>query len=248
MIGNAHFYHRSINKLVVSFGNLFKDIDIIRFAKDGTPKEKFKVPLSYAQKEKYITRITSDPNLTKSVLTVVPRMSFVITTIAYDETRKQISTLKNYNKTSNTGIISQYVPVPYNFGFNVSLFVRNIEDATQVLEQILPFFTPDYTLTIDFINSIGRTYDIPVILNSVTSSTEYEGNFDDTRIITWELEFTVKGYIWPPINESGIIKKIDVNFIDINSNNKIVNIDITPDPLDATPDSNYGFTTIITET
>jgi|APFre7841882654_1041346.scaffolds.fasta_scaffold17106_4 hypothetical protein len=247
MIGNSHFYYRSINKLVVSFGNLFNDIDIVRFTKDGTPKEKFKVPLSYAQKEKYITRITSDANLTKSVMTVVPRMSFVIDTIAYDETRKQITTLKNYNKTSSTNIDSQYVPVPYNFGFNVSLFTRNIEDATQVLEQILPFFTPDYTMTIDFMNSIGRTYDVPVILNSVTSSTEYEGTMDNTRIITWELEFTAKSYIWPPINDAGIIKQIDVNLRNYENSNTIVNIDITPNPSDAKPEDNYGYTTVITE-
>ena len=247
MIGNIPFYHRSLNKLVVSFGNLFNDIDIIRFAKDGTQYEKFKVPLSYAQKEKYITRITSYPNLTKAVQIVVPRLSFVINSIVYDPTRKQVTTLKNYNQLSSSKINSQYVPVPFNFGFNVSLFTRNIEDATQVLEQILPFFTPDYTMTIDFINSIGRTYDVPVILDSVTSSTEYEGTMDNTRIITWELEFTAKSYIWPPVNESGLIKQIDVNLRDLDNSNTIVNIDITPNPNTATPNSVYSYNTIITE-
>ena len=247
MIGNAHFYHRSINKLVVSFGNLFNDISIVRFAKDGTPKENFRVPLSYAQKEKYIQRITSDPNLTKNLLTIVPRMSFTITSIAYDESRKQITTLRNYNQVSSSLIDSQYVPVPFNFGFNVSLFVRNIEDATQVLEQILPFFTPDYTLTIDFISDIGRTYDVPIILNTVVPGIEYEGSMDSTRIVTWELDFTAKSYIWPPINKSGFIRQVDVNLNDFETGNNIVNIDITPNPIDATPEDNYGFTTIITE-
>lgn len=245
MLGNAHFYHKSIQKLIVSFGTLFNDIDIIRYTNNDVPKEKFKVPLSYGQKEKYIRRITSDPNLTKSIMTVVPRMSFMLNGLSYDASRKQISTLKNYSQ--KEGINSQYVPVPFNFDFNLSIFVRNIEDGSQILEQILPFFTPDYTLTVDFINSMGKKYDIPIILNAVSSNIDFEGEMDNTRIIIWELNFTAKSYIWPPVKESGIIRVVDANIFNTNSTTKMVNIHTTPNPIDADPIDDFGYTELIIE-
>jgi hypothetical protein len=205
MLGNAHFYNRTIRKIVVAFGTLFNDIHLVRYNKAGTTAyEKFKVPLSYGAKEKYITRITSDPNLTKSVNVVVPRISFDLTGMSYDSGRKQVTTLRNFAANTSTGSINtQFVPVPYDFSFSLSIFVRNTEDGTQILEQILPFFTPDFTVTVDFVPSMDQKYDLPVILNSVNTSTDYEGDMMTTRLITWDLEFTVKAYIWPPVNSGG---------------------------------------------
>jgi hypothetical protein len=178
---------------------MFNEIYLQRYNKAGTVSyEKFKVPLSYGPKEKYLTRITSDPTLTKSVAAVVPRISFEMTSMTYDASRKQTTTLQNF-ATSATGLKSQYVPVPYDFSFSMSIYVRNTEDGTQIVEQILPFFAPDFTVTVDFIPEMGRTYDMPVILNSVNTTTEYEGDMLSTRLIIWDLEFTVKGYIWPPV-------------------------------------------------
>lgn len=208
MLGKDHFYNRTIRKVVVAFGTIFNDIYLQRYSKDGnTAYEKFKVPLSYGAKEKYITRITSDPNLTKSVNTLVPRISFELTGFNYDSSRKQISSLRNFAKDSTTGALAaQYVPVPYDFTFSLSIYVRNTEDGTQIIEQILPFFTPDFSVTVDFIPDMNQKYDIPIILNSVSTSTDYEGDMMTTRLITWDLEFTVKGYIWPAvINPSGLI-------------------------------------------
>lgn len=200
MLGNKHFYNRTIRKIVVAFGTMFNDIQLIRYTKDGlTAKEVTKVPLSYGAKEKYLTRITSDPTLTKSIATVVPRMSFDLVGMSYDTTRKQVSTLNNFAPKSSTGLKTQYIPIPYNFDFNLSIYVRNTEDGTQILEQILPFFTPDFTVTVDFINEMGRSHDLPVILNSVTPEVDYEGDFMNTRLIIWNLTFTVKGLIWPAI-------------------------------------------------
>ena len=153
MLGNTHFYNRTIRKIVVAFGTMFNDIQLVRYTKDGqTAKEVTKVPLSYGSKEKYLARITSDPNLTKSIATIVPRMSFDLVGMEYDSSRKQMSTLQNFAANNSTKFNSQYAQIHYNFDFTLSIYVRNTEDGTQILEQILPFFTPDFTVTIDFIN------------------------------------------------------------------------------------------------
>jgi hypothetical protein len=202
MLGNQHFYNRTIRKIVVAFGTLFNDIYLQRYNKAGTVSyEKFKVPLSYGSKEKYLTRITSEPDFTRSVNAVVPRISFEMTSISYDSGRKQVSTLQNFNNTES-GIKRQYLPVPYDFNFSMSIYVRNTEDGTQIVEQILPFFTPDFTVTVNFINEMGKKYDMPVILNSVNTTTDYEGDMMSTRLIIWDLEFTVKSFLWPPVKSN----------------------------------------------
>jgi hypothetical protein len=202
MLGQAHFYNRTIRKIVVAFGTIFNDIYLQRYNKSGsTTYEKFKVPLSYGAKEKYLTRITSDPSLRKSINTLVPRISFELTSITYDSSRKQITTLRNFNQTVST-VKSQYVPVPYDFNFSLSIYVRNTEDGTQIIEQILPFFSPDFTVSVNFISEMGKKYDMPIILNSVNTATDYEGEMMSTRLILWNLEFTAKSFIWPPVNSN----------------------------------------------
>ncbi len=266
MLGNEHFYNRTIRKVVVAFGTLFNDIDVIRFQKDGTPQLRMKVPLSYGAKEKYITRITSDPTLTKSINTLVPRMSFNLDSISYDLSRKQQTTLQNFSYTSAGGVKSQYAPIPYSFDFSMSIYVRHTEDGTQILEQILPFFTPDFTITVNFIDGMCQNYDMPIILNSVTNNTDYEGDMMTTRLILWDLNFTAKGYIWPPVKgDRGLIGQysdvggpsanggyggIYVNMYDkqeMDANSKLVTIQIQADPIDSNPDDEYGFTEVITE-
>jgi hypothetical protein len=208
MLGNEHFYNRTIRKIVVAFGTMFNDIHTVRYNKAGTIEyEKFKVPLNYGAKEKYLVRLASDPTLTKSIATTVPRISFEMTGMSYDVSRKLPSTLRNFAAETATTVKTQYVPVPYDFSFSLSIYVRNTEDGTQILEQILPFFTPDFNVTIDFIPSMGKKYDMPVILNSVNNQTEYEGDLMSTRLIIWDLEFTAKGYIWPPVLSGDVIRQ-----------------------------------------
>lgn len=221
MLGNAHFYNRTIRKIVVAFGTMFNDIYLVRYTKDGlTAKEKFKVPLNYGAKEKYITRITSDPTLTKSIATSVPRMSFEMTSMSYDSSRKQVSTLQNFGQGVDGGINKQYSPIPYNYEFTLSIYVRNTEDGTQILEQILPFFTPDYTVSVNFIKEMGKPYDLPILLNDVSTETSYEGDFMSTRLIIWTLTFTAKSYIFPPVKDvtGGIIYKANTNFLEDHTN------------------------------
>ena len=212
MLGNDHFYNRTIRKVVVAFGTMFNDIHVVRYNKAGTTSyEKFKVPLNYGAKEKYITRITTDPTLTKSIATSVPRISFDMTGMSYDTARKLPSTLRNFAANNATTVKTQFVPVPYDFTFSLSIYVRNTEDGTQILEQILPFFTPDFNVTINFIPAMGKKYDMPVILNSVNTTTEYEGDMTSTRLITWDLEFTAKGYIWPPVLSGDVIRQANTS-------------------------------------
>ena len=219
MLGNANFYNRTIRKIVVAFGTVFNDIYVVRYTKDGlTAKETFKVPLNWGAKEKYLTRLTSDPTLTKSIATTVPRISFEMTGMSYDSSRKLPTTVRNFSANNATTVNAQYVPVPYNFDFSLSIYVRNTEDGTQILEQILPFFTPDFSVTVDFIPLMDPKYDMPIILNSVSNETTYEGDMMETRMIIWNLEFTAKSHIWPPVKTGKIITTANTNlYIQPNS-------------------------------
>jgi hypothetical protein len=219
MLGNAPFYNRTIRKIVVAFGTVFNDIYLVRYTKDGlTAKETIKVPLNWGAKEKYVTRLTSDPTLTKSIATTLPRISFDMTGMSYDSSRKLPSTMRNFSANTATSIKSQFVSVPYNFDFSLSIYVRNTEDGTQILEQILPFFTPDFSVTVDFIPSMEPKYDMPIILNSVSNEVDYEGEMMTTRMIIWNLEFTAKGHIWPPVKTGKVITSSNTNiFIEPNS-------------------------------
>ena len=212
MLHNQPFYNRTIRKVVVAFGTIFNDIYLVRYTKDGaTAKERIKVPLSYGAKEKYLTRITSDPTMTKSIATTVPRISFELTTMTYDASRKRQTLMQNFAPNNTTSLKTQYNPVPYDYGFSMSIYVRNTEDGAEILEQILPFFTPDFNVTVNFIPSLDQKYDIPVILNSLSNQTEYEGDMMTTRLIIWNLEFTVKGYIWPAVVTAPLIRQANTN-------------------------------------
>ena len=244
MLGQQHFYNRTIRKVVVAFGTLFNDIQIVRYNTNGSPREIFKVPLSYGAKEKYMTRLTADPDLRKSIATTVPRISFEMTGMSYDSGRKQISTMRNFSANTSTSLNAQYVPVPYNFDFSLSIYTRNTEDGTQILEQILPFFTPDFTVTVDFIQPMNQKYDLPIILNSVTPTTDYEGDMMSTRLITWDLEFTAKGYIWPAVRTGKVIRQANTNIYQQENNttyNLVQSFVTVPNPIDAEPDDEFGF-------
>ncbi len=231
MLGNAQFYNRTIRKIVVAFGTVFNDIILQRYKSDGTTKQTvFKVPLSYGAKEKYLTRITADPSLTKAIQTIIPRISFEMVSMTYDTGRKLNTLTQNFAAESSTSVKTQYRPVPYNFDFNLSIYVRNTEDGTQILEQILPFFTPDFTVTVNFIPEMNQKYDMPIVLNSVNSTVDYEGDMMTTRMIMWDLQFTAKSYIWPPVKSGKYIRQANTNvFIDSESKNaQKVTTDLNP--------------------
>jgi len=219
------YYDRVIRKLVIGFGNLFDKITLVRYNADNTEAERFIVPIAYAAKELYVQRIEGDPNLDKKVQMTLPRMSFEMKGLSYDASRKQTTNLRNFNTGPGAVLISQYVPVPYNFDFDLNIYVRNIEDGTQLIEHILPFFTPDYTIKLNLIPEMGITKEVPIVLNTVNSEVTYQGNRDsDTRMVIWTLNFTVKGFIFgassPP---AGIIKTSITNiYNDISPEDEVI--------------------------
>jgi len=217
-------YNRVIRKLVVGFGNLFDNITLVRYNPDNSEAQRMLVPIVYAAKEMYVKRLEDDPNLDKKIQTTLPRMSFEMTGMTYDATRKQNTNIKNFASTSE-GIVSQYNPVPYNFDFNLYIYVRNIEDGTQIVEHIIPFFAPDYTIKLNLIPEMGIVKEVPIILNSANQEIEYGGDAHtvETRMIIWTLNFTVKGFIYGNISSTGLIKTSITNILNtISSTDNIV--------------------------
>lgn len=212
MFSSSHFYHRIIRKMVVAFGTLFNDIRLVRYNKAGTIEiERIIVPLQYAQKEKFYQRITQDPNLAKQVQLTLPRMSFELTNVTYDPLRKRNLFSESYSAESST-TVKALRTTPYDFEFTLNIYVRNVEDGTQIVEQILPYFNPDYTMTIDFLGLADQKTDIPFILQSVNQTVQDEGTgADPTRLITWSLVFVAKGYMYGPIVSREIIRKVTAN-------------------------------------
>ena len=212
----ATTYNRAIRKLVVGFGNLFNNITLVRYNPDETEQQRFVVPIAYAGKEKYAQRLAFDPDLDKKAAMSLPRMSYEMTGLDYDASRKQNTNFKTFAKTS-VGVKSQYNPVPYNFDFSLYIYVRNIEDGTQIIEHILPFFTPDYTIKLNLIPEMGIVKEIPILLNRATHEIEYEGDRDsDTRMVIWTLNFTVKGFIFGQTSSTGLITRSITNILSDN--------------------------------
>ena len=213
MLGNAHYYHQLTRKAVVLFGRLFDDISIIR-KNDQTSKEvsRFLVPIIYSPKEKMVTRIFSDPDLTRQLQAILPRMSFEITGISYDASRKQNNLLKSAKPIAGGSTASSaYMGVPYDITFQLNVYARNIDDGTQIVEQILPFFNPDFTVSASMIPDLGFAKDIPVILDSVTNNIEYEGNYDSVRYVYWTLTYTMKLHFYGPVTTPKIIRTVYAN-------------------------------------
>ncbi len=212
MLSNQHFYHRIIRRLVVSFGSLFNNIKLYRYTKDGaTEIERVTVPLSYATKEKFYTRITQDPTLGKELALTLPRMSFELTSIAYDPVRKMSSFNNLFSPGTNGNNVSTTPFAPYNFNFDLYIYVRNTEDGTQIVEQILPYFAPDYTVTADISTLVDVKTDIPIVLNSVSYDQNAIGEADSVRTLIWNLNFTMKGYLYGPVDTNAVIRKATAN-------------------------------------
>jgi len=200
----TYFYHQTSRKMVVAFGSLFNNIEVRRTDSSDAVTEVVKIPLSYGPKDKMLVRISQDPSLNPKVALTVPRMGFELTSMTYDGVRK-LNTMGRNVKKGTTGLKKQYNPVPYNWDFSLYVFVKNAEDGTQILEQILPFFTPDFTVTMTLISGMTVKMDIPLVLNSVTSEDSYEGDFATRRSIIWTLSFLMKGFLYPSVTDNAKI-------------------------------------------
>ena len=211
MLSNTHFYHRITRKMVVAFGTLFNNIRLVRYNKAGTTEiERINVPLQYSQKEKFYQRITQDPQLNSQVEIVLPRMSFDLNSITYDPLRKRSLFSEGYSASSST-TIKTVRATPYNFDFTLSIYVRNTEDGTQIIEQILPYFNPYYNVTIDLLGLSDQKVDVPFILNNISYDVDDLGGPTPLRMLIWNLTFTAKGYMFGPISNRNVIRKVTAN-------------------------------------
>ena len=198
MISRVPFYHGTTKKLVIAFGGLFGNIFCRTKDKTGSTQKIIKVPIAFAQKEKFIVRLQQDPGLAEDVQIVLPRLSFEITGLDYDSTRQMNKVHKIKGAIGERNIFS-YMPVPYNVSFTLYSFTRTTEDNLQIMEQILPYFTPDMNLSIKMLQTPVLTQDIPLILNSVNTDDQYDGGFEDRRYIITTYSFTMKAFYYGPI-------------------------------------------------
>jgi hypothetical protein len=195
MFGKS-FGHDSIRKYVVLFGTLFNDVWINRSA-EGEKIDSIKVPLTYAAKDKMLARVLGDPNVDKKVAIQLPRMSFELENMSYDSSRK-FSKVATVGRTADSAAHT-YSPTPYNLDFNLYIFVKNSEDGTKIVEQILPYFTPYFSIAARMVPGMESTVDVPVVLNSVNKEDTYDGDYRQRRAIIWTLNFTVRGYVFGPV-------------------------------------------------
>jgi len=225
----SQFYHQSIRKYVIMFGNMFNDIVVRRLDTTGVSLQSVAVPLAYGPKEKFLVRITQDPNLDQQVAIQLPRMGFEMTTLAYDGSRRLAGTSRNVKVVSDKNKLDfTYMPVPYDLNFNLYAYVRNADDGAQIMEQIVPYFGPEWTNQVRLIPEMSITQDVPTILNTVSIEDTYEGNFDTRRALIYTFDFTVKGYFYGPVRRQGIIKRsqIDFGIVTGNTGNKITLDDV----------------------
>ena len=210
------FYHGSIRKLVVAFGSLFNNVYIVRSDSENNEQKRIKVPLSYGPKEKFYRKIREldEAASRNAVENILPRMSFEITSMIYDTTRKLNSLNKVYSQRNEEDATFSYAysEVPYNIEFTLNIMNRSIDDGYQILEQVLPYFTPDFTISMNF-TELDKKIDVPIVLNSVSSNEDYEGDLaDQRRTITHSLTFLAKSYIFGPIRTSGLIREVNLTF------------------------------------
>ena len=212
------------------FGNLFNDIHVQRINAAGAVVQTLKVPVAYGPKMKFLTRVSQDPNLDRDIAISLPRIGFEMTAINYAPERKLSSTQRNVRVGDDGDRLStQYVPVPYDINITASIFVKNADDGTQILEQILPFFTPEWTTTVNVIPAMNLKMDIPSVLNSVSYEDTYDGDFETRRAIVWNLDYTIKGYMYGPVRHTGVIKRSILNlFPEIENPAKAASIQTQP--------------------
>jgi hypothetical protein len=211
MLG-TYFYHQIIRKTVVSFGTIFNQIYIKHQGDNGVTISDMRVPLAYGPRQKFLARIEQQAELNKPIQITLPRMSFEMNSLQYDATRKAGVT-QTFKASDGNNLKKVYLPVPYNIGFELNILTKLNDDALQIVEQILPFFQPAFTITIDLIDSIGEKRDIPIVLESINFQDDYEGDFSTRRSLIYTLQFTAKTYLFGPIAESsdGLIKKVQVD-------------------------------------
>ncbi|MGA1047353.1 MAG: tail sheath stabilizer and completion protein [Minisyncoccia bacterium] len=238
------FYHSTIRKSIIAFGNMFNNITIDRKNSSGAVVQSLRIPLAYAPRQKFLARIAQQPVVEEtSQQVILPRMSFEMTGIMYDPQRRISLVQQNRSlNTSTTSLNAQYAPTPYNMNLSLYIYSKNQDDALQIVEQILPYFNPDYNLSFKAIPSMGITHDLPILLENITYEDDYEGDLSTRRSIIWTLNFVMKLNFYGPINRQGIIRRVDVDtYSDAELSKRINQYDVTASPSTAVPGDTIDF-------
>jgi hypothetical protein len=253
MIG-SHFYHKRVRTCVAVFGSLFNDLHVLRTDANGKVLSQVKVPLSYAPKRSFLERLEEMSNgeeAERRVAMKLPRMSFEITSIAYDSTRQlhKVNGFGGIVSSDNNSQRKMYVGVPYNVSFSLAVYAKSQDDALQVVEQIIPYFAPQYTLTVKpFADQPNIKEDVPIVLSGLDFQDDYEGALEQRRTIIYTLNFEMKVNFYGPELTQNIVREVSTNINVIQNDSDVLGSLITtaPDPIDVSPDDDYGFETTIT--
>lgn len=246
MFGNTHYFG-TFRKVKSVFGTIFNDVNIVRRDANGVEKERIKVPIAYGPSERYIGRNEQDPDLTSVQNISLPRMAYEIKSYRYNNTRKRQSLEKQIRLTDDNGIVKrQFIGVPYTLSVELYIMTKFVEDAEQIVEQILPWFTPDYTVAVKVVPDMTTVEDMPIVLTGVTAVDNYESDWMERRDIVWTLSFDVHVNVFGPIKEVPVIKKIqtDTHIAGVGDEvtPRISRVTIEVDPEDATMFDDYGYT------
>lgn len=241
---DQRFYWGTIRKSIVAFGNMFNNITIQRKDGDGNVVQLIRVPLSYAPKQKFLARIQQRPNVeTPNTQIVLPRMSFEMVSLDYDPARKISPIQKSRALTNDANTLStQYAPTPYNVTVLLYVYAKNQDDGLQIIEQILPYFNPDYNLTLKAVPELNILNDLPILLNSVMFEDDYENDFSTRRSIIWSLTFTMKLNFYGPVSKQGIIRKtLATTYSDAELNTLQQKVRVETNPDSALPDGDFDY-------
>lgn len=244
MLG-TYYYHHIIRKTIIAFGTVFNQIYIKHQDQNDNTYSEMRVPLAYGPTQKFLARLEQQGELNKPIQITLPRMSFEMTSIQYDPSRKTGIT-QSFKASDGTNLKKVYMPVPYNIGFELNLLTKLNDDALQVIEQILPYFQPAFTLTVDLVDSIGEKRDIPLTLDNVSFQDDYEGDFSTRRALIYTLNFTAKTYLFGPVADTtdGLIRKVQVDYYsgtETTTAKREMRYTAVPDPINAGPDDDFGF-------
>lgn len=243
------FYHNTIRKIVIAFGTLFNELQIDREDSNGLYKT-IPVPILYSTKEKFILRI-NDPNeingTTVTIEETLPRMGYELTSMEYDSLRKTNTLVKLRSDKDDYSF--SFNRVPYKLHFALYIATRKIDDSLRIVEQILPYFTPELTLTISDLTDFNFETDVPMVLNGTNFEIDTEGTFDDRRTVFWSLDFSVDAYLYAAIRDSSLIKKAIIDINNVNTDSLFEQYIAEVDPLNASSTDPHDIVeTIITNT
>ena len=245
MLGQQ-FYHETIRKIIIAFGTTFNNIQLVRKDNDGNISQSMKVPLAYGPQQKWLVRLNEDADLSKQVAITLPRIGFEIQQLSYDPSRKlnRVQKFKKIKTGKSNTLESQFMPVPYNLSVQLYVMAKQSDDALQIVEQILPFFQPDYTLTVNDMADMGIKRDVPIVLNSISYEDNYQGDFETRRALIYTLDFTAKFYLYGPVTSQSVIKTVQVDqYADVpdNSPRREQRYTVSPKPASADADDDFGF-------